>query len=259
MTPRKRLVAGNWKMNGDVAANEALLAALRDHVPASITRRIEVSVCPPFPYIGQAAARLAGSGISWGAQNLADAENGALTGEVSAAMLADLRCHFVIVGHSERRGLLGETDAVVASKTRRALAAGLRPIVCVGETLAQRDASVYQAVLSAQLDALADVLSDVPAAAYVIAYEPVWAIGTGRTATPEQAQQAHHWIRACLARRHGAAAQQVRVLYGGSVKSGNAQALFAMPDVDGGLIGGAALNGEEFGAICSACAKSKQG
>lgn len=257
MKSRKPLVVGNWKMNGDVASNEALLASLAQRITPALSSRVDVAVCPPYPYIGQAAARLAGTGILWGAQDLADADNGALTGAVSAAMLSDLRCHWVIVGHSERRALFGESDALVASKTARALAAGLLPIVCVGESLAERESGTTTQVIERQAAAVISVLRDVSPAAYVMAYEPVWAIGTGRTATPEQAQEVHAAIRAQLAAADGIRdAQAVRLLYGGSVKAANAAALMAMPDVDGGLIGGAALSADEFTAIVTAAAGS---
>ena len=234
---RARLVAGNWKMNGSRAANQVLL----DAVVAGV-RSVECVVCVPFPYLAQAAERLRGTQVAWGAQNLSEHASGAHTGEVSAAMLAEFGCRYVLVGHSERRQLYGETDAQAAAKFAAAQGAGLKPIFCVGETLEERDAGRTEAVLARQLDA---VLGKRALGDAVLAYEPVWAIGTGRTATPEQAQAVHAFLR----QRVGAA---VRILYGGSVKAQNAAAIFAMPDVDGGLIGGASLVAQDFLAICAA-------
>jgi len=234
---RARLVAGNWKMHGSTAANRALLDAL-----AAGVQGVECAVCVPFPYLAQAAERLKGTAIAWGAQNVSEFAQGAYTGEVSAAMLADLGCRYVLVGHSERRQLYGETDAVAAAKFAAAQAAGLRPIFCVGETLAERDAGRTEEVVARQLDA---VLARGGFGDAVLAYEPVWAIGTGRTATPEQAQAVHGFLR----KRVGGA---TRILYGGSVKAQNAAAIFGMPDVDGGLIGGASLVAADFLAICAA-------
>ncbi len=251
--PRTALVVGNWKMNGDFAANGSLLEALRASIDADLLARVEVAVCPPYPYLAQAATALRDSGIAWGAQDLAAYANGAYTGEVSAQMLADLGCRWAIVGHSERRTLLGETDATVVAKAGRALDAGLGVIVCVGETLEEREQGREREVLARQLDALAP-LAAAEATDFVVAYEPVWAIGTGRTATPEQAQAMHAFIRERLASRGFAAAARLRLLYGGSVKAANAASLFAMADIDGGLIGGAALVAEEFAAIARSAA-----
>ncbi len=234
---RARLVAGNWKMHGSRAANQALLDAIVQGV-----RDVECVVCVPFPYLAQAAERLRGTQIAWGAQNLSEHASGAHTGEVSAAMLADFACRYVLVGHSERRQLYGETDAQAAAKFAAAQGAGLKPIFCVGETLEERDAGRTEAVVARQVDA---VLGKRAFGDAVLAYEPVWAIGTGRTATPEQAQAVHAFLR----QRVGAA---VRILYGGSVKAQNAAAIFGMPDVDGGLIGGASLVAQDFLAICAA-------
>ena len=233
---RARLVAGNWKMHGSRAANQALL----DAIVAGV-KGVECAVCVPFPYLAQAAERLRGTQIAWGAQNLSAHASGAHTGEVSAAMLADFGCRYVLVGHSERRQLYGETDPQAAAKFAAAQAAGLRPIFCVGETLEERDAGRTEAVVARQLDA---VLGKGAFGDAVLAYEPVWAIGTGRTATPEQAQAVHAFLRP----RVGAA---VRILYGGSVKPDNAAAIFSQPDVDGGLIGGASLLAKDFLAICT--------
>ena len=234
---RTRLVAGNWKMHGSLAANRALLDALLAGVQG-----VECAVCVPFPYLAQAAERLKGTAIALGAQNVSEHAQGAFTGEVSAAMLADLGCRYVLVGHSERRQLYGESDAVAAAKFAAAASAGLRPIFCVGETLAERDAGRTEEVVARQLDA---VLARGKFGDAVLAYEPVWAIGTGRTATPDQAQEVHAFLR----KRVGGA---TRILYGGSVKAQNAAAIFGMPDVDGGLIGGASLVAADFLAICAA-------
>jgi len=247
---RPPLVLGNWKMNCDVAFAERLLAELVGQAPLPV----EVGVCPPYPYLGLAAARLAGSGIGWGAQDVAAQADGAFTGEVSSTMLADLGCRWTLVGHSERRTLFGETDALVAAKVARALAAGLVPVVCVGETREEREQGDTEAVLSRQLDAVTGELAQA-GGRFVLAYEPVWAIGTGLTATPSQAQSAHAFLRTRLVQADVSGAASVRVLYGGSVKASNAGALFALPDVDGGLIGGASLVGEEFLAIVRAAAR----
>jgi triosephosphate isomerase (TIM) len=248
-TPRP-LVLGNWKMNGDIGMAESLLAAL----PAGLTNarvktNIEVGVCPPFPYLGLAAARLAGTGIYWGAQSVAAQASGAYTGEVSAGMLADLKCRYALIGHSERRQFFGETDAVVALKVAQTVAAGVVPVICVGESLADREANRYASFISVQLAAALAVLKK--ESTFVVAYEPIWAIGTGKTATPAQAQEVHALIRAQLT-RHGFNANQVQILYGGSVKATNALELFSQPDIDGGLIGGAALVADDFIAICNA-------
>jgi triosephosphate isomerase (TIM) len=253
---RKPLVIGNWKMNGDVAMAEHLLALLRESLAESLLAGVEVAVCPPYPYLGLAAARLGGGRIAWGAQDVSPFDNGAYTGEVSAAMLRDLGCRFTLVGHSERRAMFGDTDDQVARKTERALAVGLVPVVCVGETLAERESGATEDVLGRQLDAVCPVLAASggdAAEAFVIAYEPVWAIGTGRTATPEQAQAAHSFLRERLGSR-GLDGARTRILYGGSVKPDNAASLFGRPDVDGGLIGGASLAAADFVQICAAAA-----
>lgn len=243
---RRKLVVGNWKMNGSVAANAALLDALKTASLGSA----EVSVCVPAPYLRDVATSLAKSAIVWGAQDCSAHASGAYTGEVSAAMLAELGCRHVIVGHSERRAMHGEGDRLVADKAAAALANGLVPIVCVGETLAEREANATENVVARQLGAVIDVLAARIDAA-VVAYEPVWAIGTGKTATPSEAQAVHAFLRALLAKR-GAASAAIRILYGGSVKADNAAELFAEPDIDGGLIGGASLKAVEFIAICRA-------
>jgi triosephosphate isomerase len=248
------LVLGNWKMNGDVATGEALLAAVR--AGAAQAGACELGVCPPYPYLGLAAARLAGGPVAWGAQDVAAFDDGAYTGEVSARMLADLGCRFALVGHSERRSLFGDTDEQVARKAARALAAGLAPVVCVGETLAERESGATEAVLARQVDAVCAVLREAGERC-VVAYEPVWAIGTGLTASPAQAQAAHAFIRARLAAGGVAAAPALRLLYGGSVKPSNAAELFAQPDVDGGLIGGASLVAADFLAIAAAAGAAR--
>jgi triosephosphate isomerase len=223
---RSRLVAGNWKMHGSRASIAALLDALVAATPSGC------AVCAPFPYLAQVAERLRGSRIAWGAQNVSEHAQGAYTGEVSAAMLAEFGCRYVIVGHSERRHIYGETDQQAAAKLAAVRAAGMTPILCVGETLAEREAGKTEAVVARQLGA-------VDFGDAVLAYEPVWAIGTGRNATPEQAQEVHGFLR----QRVGA---QTPILYGGSVKPQNAAQIFAMPDVDGGLIGGASLVAKDF-------------
>ena len=244
---RRKLVAANWKMNGSSAVNAQWLATWR-----GVTVPCEVAVCAPFVYLSQVGAGLAGTGAELGAQNLSEQAPGAFTGEVAAEMLLDVGCRWVIVGHSERRAIYGETDELVASKAARAIALGLRPIVCIGETLAERDAGRTLEVVGRQLAA---VLAQCPAeqlARGALAYEPVWAIGTGRTATPAQAQEVHAAIRAQLAQADALAAPRTRILYGGSVKPGNAGELFAQRDIDGGLIGGASLLAADFAAICAA-------
>ena len=243
---RNKLVVGNWKMHGSRAANAELLSALLAGRPYAS----DMAVCAPFVFIGDVAAALAGSDIRWGAQDVSAHEQGAFTGEVSAAMLAECGCRYAIVGHSERRALHGESDELVAAKAQAALARGVTPIVCVGETLAERDAGETEAVVKRQLSVVIHLLAHC-AAEMVVAYEPVWAIGTGRTASPQQAQAVHRVLRAQLhaATGHGDA---MKILYGGSVKADNAAALFAQPDIDGGLIGGASLKAADFIAICRA-------
>jgi triosephosphate isomerase len=247
---RRKLVAGNWKMHGSLAANAALLDGLVAVVPER--GAADVAVCVPFPYLAQAQARLAGTAIGWGAQDVSTQASGAYTGEVAASMLADFGCRYVIVGHSERRALHGETDAQVGAKYAAALAAGLTPILCVGETLAERDGGVTEQVVGRQFHAVADQVGAAGLAAGVVAYEPVWAIGTGRTATPQQAQAVHAFLRGTAARRDAAMADGLRILYGGSMKPANARELLAMADVDGGLIGGASLVAADFAAIVAA-------
>ncbi len=240
MDMRHKLVAGNWKMNGGLAANARLLARLSSEWTEREARTL--TVCVPAPYLAQTQAALTGGSVCWGAQDVSEHASGAYTGEVSAGMVAEFGCRYAIVGHSERRQLHGETDAVVCGKARAALAAGLTPIACLGETLAERERNETDAVVGGQIGALIAALgADV--ARIVVAYEPIWAIGTGRTASPEQAQAVHAALRRRLVE---AGAAEVSVLYGGSVKAANAAALFAMPDIDGALVGGASLDANEF-------------
>jgi triosephosphate isomerase len=243
---RGRLVVGNWKMNGDRASNARLLDALVQRWGAPAGH--EIGVCVPFPYLVQVQERLSGTAIGWGSQDVSPHPSGAHTGEVSAAMVAEFGSRYAIVGHSERRQAHAESDELVAAKARAALAAGLVPIVCVGETLAEREAGATATVVGRQIDAaIAGLGTSMPRC--VVAYEPVWAIGTGRTASPEQAQEVHALLRRRLV---AAAAGDVKLLYGGSVKAANAAALFGMADVDGGLVGGASLDADEFLAIGAA-------
>ena len=250
---RQKLVAGNWKMYGSLAANQALLEELVAGVVG--LSEVGVAVCVPFPYLAQAQQCLAGSQVAWGAQNLSEYESGAYTGEVAGSMLIEFGCQYVIVGHSERRALFGDNDDRVADKVGRALACGLMPILCVGETLEEREAGRTVAVVVRQLAAVLRKVGVAAFAQVVVAYEPVWAIGTGKTASAVQAQEVHAAIRAEIAAEDSAVAEKVKILYGGSVKPGNAAELFAMPDIDGGLIGGAALVAQDFLAICRAAAR----
>jgi triosephosphate isomerase len=247
---RGKLVAGNWKMFGSLAENAALLDAVRSGAPTG--GGVEAAVCVPFPYLAQVQQLLSGSTVSWGAQNVSEFAKGAYTGEVSCAMLRDFGCKYVIVGHSERRTLYGDDSDLVARKAQAALDAGLVPIVCVGETLAERESGVTEKVVGEQLDAATRVLGAAGTARSVVAYEPVWAIGTGKTATPEQAQAVHAFIRQRVSALDATVAANLLILYGGSVKAGNAASLMTMPDIDGGLIGGASLVAADFLAICAA-------
>jgi triosephosphate isomerase len=237
-------------MYGRLARNQTLLQGILDGVGQ--LRNADYAVCVPYPYLAQAQSMLQGSNVAWGAQNLSPHEEGAFTGAVAPGMLADFACRYVIIGHSERRGLFHESNEIAAAKFAAAQKAGLTPIFCVGETLSERESGVTEQVVAIQLDA---VLSRFGAAALsraVIAYEPVWAIGTGKTASPEQAQAVHAFIRRRIAQQDSQVAQGLCILYGGSVKPANAVELFAMPDIDGGLIGGASLVADEFVAICRA-------
>ena len=249
---RKPIVVGNWKLNGSLADNESLVLGVLDGMRE--LGGIDVGVCPPFVYLPQVAQLTEATDLGLGAQNCSEHDNGAFTGEVAPAMLHDVGARYVILGHSERRAMYGETDAIVSDKVKAALAAGLTPILCVGETLEQREADETEAVVRQQLAA---VIAGNGIAAFeqiVIAYEPVWAIGTGRTASPEQAQEVHAFIRGQLADHDANVAQSVRIQYGGSMKPGNAAELLAQPDIDGGLIGGASLKAEDFLGICRAAA-----
>lgn len=250
---RRPLVAGNWKMNQGGLGAPALAAAVRDATAAF--HRVDVVVCPPFTAIAAVAATLKGSHIQVGAQNVYTEAQGAFTGEVSTAMLLEAGASWVILGHSERRTLFGETDAMVALKTQVALKAGLRPIVCVGETLQHREQGKTLQIVQQQVNAVASILLDAPGFG-AIAYEPVWAIGTGRTATPEDAQHVHEFIRQRLRDVSAELADTTRILYGGSMNAANAAGLVACEDVDGGLIGGASLKAPDFAAICEAGQRS---
>jgi triosephosphate isomerase (TIM) len=245
----KKLIAGNWKMNGSLAANEALVKAMLDGLGAAAPAA-DMALCAPAPYLAQLQSLLQGGPIAWGAQDVSAHEQGAYTGEVSATMLQDFACRYAIVGHSERRQYHAETDAVVAAKAQRALAKGITPIVCVGETLDEREAGQTEAVVKRQLAAVIHTVAHC-VSEIVVAYEPVWAIGTGQTATPEMAQQVHAVLRAQLsaATQHP---ERVHILYGGSMNASNAASLLAQPDIDGGLIGGASLKAVDFLQIVAA-------
>jgi len=247
---RQPLIAGNWKMNGSRASIKELLDGLKAGIGE--VKTAEVAVCPPYVYLADVQARLEGTPIAWGGQNLSTEPGGAFTGEISADMLLDFGCKYVIVGHSERRTLYGEDDALVARKYAVARAAGLIPILCVGETLEERENGTTEAVVARQLKAVIDREGIEALADGVIAYEPVWAIGTGKTASPEQAQEVHAFIRQLLAESDAGVAEQVRIQYGGSMNPGNAAELLAQPDIDGGLIGGASLKADDFLSICRA-------
>jgi triosephosphate isomerase len=249
---RRTLIAGNWKMNGSLTANEHLLTQLKQALPTIDAEKLEVLVCVPAPYLAQCQQILSGSSIVLGAQDVSPQKSGAFTGEVASSMLVDFGCGYVIVGHSERRAYHGETDVLVAEKAKQALSSGVRPVVCVGETLTQREAGQTALVVQAQLQAVLDALSDDELLNIVVAYEPVWAIGTGKTATPEMAQEVHAVLRTQLRARSELLAEKICILYGGSMKPDNAKELLAMADVDGGLIGGAALKAEDFLAIIAA-------
>ena len=245
------LVAGNWKLNGSLASNRELLTGIMAGLPSS---GVDVMVCPPSVYLASVGEQIEGGNVLLGAQDLSAHDQGAFTGGVSGAMLADLGCTHTLIGHSERRTLFGDTDALVAAKFAAARSAGLVPVLCVGETLEERQAGNTMAVVRRQLDAVLDSAGVDGFSGAIVAYEPVWAIGTGQTATPEQAQEVHAAIRARLASADAKIGEQTRILYGGSVKGANAADLFGRQDIDGGLIGGASLKAEEFLAICQAAA-----
>ncbi len=247
---RRKLVIGNWKMFGRLARNQVLLegvlAGVRD------LNNTDCAVCVPYLYLAQAKSLLQGSNVAWGAQNLSHHDEGAYTGEVAGGMLVEFGCKYVLIGHSERRGLYHESDEAVAMKFDAALKAGLKPVLCVGETLDEREAGITEEVVARQLDAILNRVGVKALEKAVVAYEPVWAIGTGKTASPDQAQAVHAFIRQRVAKLDGQVAQGLCILYGGSVKAANASELFAKADIDGGLIGGASLVAEDFVAICQA-------
>ncbi len=247
---RQPLVAGNWKMNGSRESVFELLNGIRDGM--SQVTDAEIAVCPPYVFIPEVQGQLHGTGISWGGQDLSIQKEGAYTGEVSGQMLAEFGCKYVIVGHSERRSYHAETDQQVAGKYQAALDAGLKPILCVGETLEEREQEATESVVERQLNAVIEHCGIAALGNGVIAYEPVWAIGTGKTATPEQAQQVHGFIRGMIAQQDQGMSEKVQILYGGSMKPSNAAELISKPDIDGGLIGGAALKAADFLEICKA-------
>ena len=256
-TSRPLLVAGNWKMHGSRAMVEQLLNDIISGLPASPA--FQVAVFPPYVYLPQVARTVAGTPIRFGGQNLNEHDAGAYTGEVSGAMLADFGSDMVLVGHSERRSLYGETDQQVADKFAAALRHGLTPVLCVGETGQEREVGQTQEVVARQINAVLDTVGIEGLGQGIIAYEPVWAIGTGQTASKEQAQEVHAFIRSLLAAKSDTIARLLPILYGGSVKGGNARELFSMPDIDGGLIGGASLTGQDFLAICEQAQKVATG
>lgn len=247
---RRKLVVGNWKMYGRLARNQSLLEGVLSAVKD--LRNVDCAVCVPYPYLFQAQTLLKGSVVAWGAQNMSQHEEGAFTGEVAPGMLQEFGCKYVILGHSERRALYHESDETVAHKVEVALKAGLTPILCVGETLQERESGITEDIVARQLDVVMDRVGVKALEKMVVAYEPVWAIGTGKTATPQQAQDVHAFIRRRVAARDANVASGLCIQYGGSVKPGNAAELFAMADIDGGLIGGASLVAEDFAVICKA-------
>ncbi|WP_244072604.1 triose-phosphate isomerase [Nitrosomonas sp. PY1] len=251
---RKKLVVGNWKMHGNLLENRQLLESVVTNV-SNMHEKAQFAVCVPFPYLPSVQAMLQNTSVSWGAQNLSQFDKGAYTGEVSSGMLVDFACDFVIVGHSERRSIYGETNEVVAEKCAAAQRAGITPILCVGETYEQREAGITEKIIKEQLDAIIQSIGIDFFNQAVIAYEPVWAIGTGKTASPQQAQDVHAFIRKIIANQNSVIADVLLILYGGSVKASNAQELFMMPDIDGGLIGGASLVADDFVAICRAASQ----
>lgn len=247
---RRILVAGNWKMNGSKASIKELLDGIKQGMDD--VNNADVCVCAPYVYLGEVESQLSGSAIAWGAQNVSEQASGAFTGEIAASMLNDYNCGYVIIGHSERRTLYGEDDALVAKKYAVVREAGMKPVLCVGETLEEREQGITEDVVARQIDAVIDAEGIEAIADGVIAYEPVWAIGTGKTATPEQAQDVHDFIRKRLAGHDASVAKKTQILYGGSMNAGNAAELLAKPDIDGGLIGGASLKAEDFLTICRA-------
>ena len=247
---RKPIIAGNWKMNGSRSSIKELLEGVKAGM--GDVSSAEVAVCAPSIYLADVSDQLSGSAVAWGGQNLSTEAKGAFTGEISADMLLDFKCEYVIVGHSERRTLYGETDELVAEKFEVARKAGLKPILCIGESLEERESGVTIDVCSRQINAVIEKSGVKALTDGVIAYEPIWAIGTGVTASPEQAQETHAAIRKMIAEKDASVAEQVRIQYGGSMNAANAKELLAMEDIDGGLIGGASLKAEDFLAICTA-------
>jgi len=246
---RKVLIAGNWKMNGSRDSIKALLDGLKSGISA--VDKADVAVCAPYIYLSDVADQLEGTPIAWGAQNVSTEASGAFTGEISASMIKDFSCSYIIVGHSERRTLYGETDDIVAKKFGVVLEAGMTPIFCIGETLEEREKGVTEDVVARQVQAVIDAHGAEALGKSVIAYEPVWAIGTGKTATPEQAQDVHAFIRGMIAKANAGVAEKIIIQYGGSMNAGNAKELLAQPDIDGGLIGGASLKADDFLTICT--------
>jgi len=253
---RNRYVIGNWKLNGSLAANDALLSTLKTRVSAVSGHYC--GVCVPAPYIAQAQSLLSGTALGWGSQDVSRYDSGAYTGDFSAAMVADFGCQYAIVGHSERRSIFGDSDSDVAQKFGRARNGGLTPILCVGETLAERESGETERVVERQLQQVIAAHGVTALAGTILAYEPVWAIGTGKTASPAQAQEVHRFLRGLVFRQDAAVAEALPILYGGSVKQSNAAELFGMPDIDGGLIGGASLVAEEFSGIWDALRAARQ-
>jgi len=256
---RQPLVIGNWKMHGNLAKNQMLLASLVEHL--CDLQQVDIAICLPFPYLYQAQQFLSGTNIHWGAQNVSQFEEGAFTGSISAEMVADFGCSYAIIGHSERRALSHESYTSAANRFKQLLKVGITPVFCVGETYAEREAGLADTVVSKQMHAVLDDLGPeclelAEKLNAVFAYEPVWAIGTGKNATPEQAQKMHGFMRNLIAERNPAFASQARILYGGSVTPANAAEIFAMPDIDGGLIGRCALDAEAFRQICEAAVRS---
>jgi triosephosphate isomerase len=251
---RKVLIAGNWKMNGSRASIKELLDGLKQGIGSVMNA--DVAVCPPYIYLPDVAAQLTGTPIAWGAQNVSTEPKGAFTGEIAASMIADFNCKYIIVGHSERRSLYGETDEMVARKFGVVVAAGMTPIFCIGETLEEREKGITEQVVARQVQAVIDMHGVAMLGKSVIAYEPVWAIGTGKTASPQQAQDVHAFIRSMIAKADAAVAGKIIIQYGGSMNAANAKELLAQPDIDGGLIGGASLKAEDFLTICTSAPKN---
>ncbi|MES2141570.1 MAG: triose-phosphate isomerase [Pseudomonadota bacterium] len=249
---RKQFIIGNWKMNGSRASVKELLTALKANI--ELHPNVKMVVCPPYVFIDQVQGLLQGSSIAWAAQNMASEKEGAFTGEISGGMLREFDCHSVLLGHSERRTLNGETDEQIAKKFKLAIELGITPVLCIGETLKQREVGHTHAVLEKQIKAIME-LGEAASQPWILAYEPVWAIGTGVSASPEQAQEVHLFLRKHIKSKYPDLAQKLPILYGGSVKPDNAQALFQMPDIDGGLIGGASLNAQEFLKIYKDCVR----